>query len=252
MKRAAGLILIAVFPLLAGIFAAAGQAEDQTHLYAQLLQQFVKDGQVDYTGLKEKEAQLDTYLEYLAATDPEQMSGKERFVFYINAYNAYTIKLILMNFDKGRPPASIKDIGSFFFKPWSIKFVKIAGKSYSLDNIEHDILRPHFRDPRVHFAVNCASRSCPPLLSEPYSVEKMEHQLDGSTVAFINNRQENRLEGSVLYISAIFKWYKEDFQNDPVGFFEKYATGDLKKELAAQKEWIKVVYLDYDWSLNGQ
>ncbi|MEA3466604.1 MAG: DUF547 domain-containing protein [Thermodesulfobacteriota bacterium] len=252
MKRIAQFALIIIFSFFTTILAGTVMAEDQTTLYDKLLHQYVKDGQVDYTGFKEKEADLDTYLEYLAVTDPEKMSEKERFAFYINTYNAYTIKLILKNFEDGKPPASIKDIGSFFSKPWSIKFVKVGGRTKTLDNIEHDILRPTFKDARVHFAVNCASKSCPPLISTPYSGTTLELQLDASTIAFINNRQENRLEGSILYISSIFKWFKEDFQNDPISFFEKYAEGDLKKELAAQKGRIKVKYLDYDWSLNGK
>jgi Protein of unknown function, DUF547 len=227
-------------------------ADDQTPLYSELLQLYVRDGHVDYAGFKKKEAELDIYLAYLASTDPAPMTENDRFAFYINAYNAYTIKLILKNFKNGQPPDSIKDIGTFFSKPWSIKFVTVAGKSYTLDNIEHDILRPVFKDARVHFAVNCASKSCPPLISEPYSGIKLDQQLDSSTRAFINNSKENRLEGNTLYVSSIFKWFKEDFQNDPVVFFEKYAQGDLKKNLAAQKNLIEVRYLDYNWSLNGK
>lgn len=227
-------------------------AVDQTPLYGALLQQYVKNGEVDYTGLKKKEAQLDSYLDYLAATDPTQMAEKDRFAFYINAYNAYTIKLILTHFEDGRPPGSIKDIGSFFSKPWSIQFVKIGGKTYTLDNIEHDILRPTFKDPRVHFAINCASKSCPPLLSEPYSSTTLDQQLNDATRAFINNHRENRMEDATLYVSAIFKWFKEDFQNDPVRFFEQYAQNGLEKKLADHKGRIKVKYLQYDWSLNGK
>jgi Protein of unknown function, DUF547 len=252
MKNIAKLTLIASLLFFNVSLAGTVSAEDQTPLYGELLQQYVKDGQVDYTGFKKKEAQLDTYLEYLAATDPAKMAEKDRFAFYINVYNAYTIKLILKNFKNGQPPASIKDIGGFFSKPWSIKFVIVGGKTYTLDKIEHDILRPTFKDARVHFAVNCASKSCPPLISEPYSGNKLDRQLDASTQAFIQNTKENRLEGTTLYVSSIFKWFKEDFQNNPVGFFEKYAQGDLKKNLAAQKDRIKVKYLDYDWSLNGK
>jgi hypothetical protein len=234
--------------------AATAMAEDQdkTPLYGQLLQQYVTDGWVDYIGFKKEEAQLDSYLDYLAKTDPEQMEEKDRFAFYINVYNAYTIKLILTNFENGKPLASIKDIGSFFSKPWSIKFVNVGGKMYTLDNIEHDILRPTFKDARIHFAVNCASKSCPPLISVPYSGTNLDQQLDASTIAFINNEQENRLVGNTLHISSIFKWFKEDFHNNPIGFFEKYANGKLKKELTSQKDQIKVKYLRYDWSLNGK
>jgi len=252
MKNITQFTLLACFLILPVISSNTVIAEDQTQSYRELLSQYVKDGQVDYGGFKKNEAQLDTYLEYLAATDPASMAEKDRFAFYINAYNAYTIKLILKNFEDSQPPDSIKDTGSFFTKPWSIEFVKIAGKTYTLDNIEHDILRPTFKDARVHFAVNCASKGCPPLLSEPYSGAKLDQQLDGATRTFVNNQQENRLEGTTLYVSSIFKWFKEDFQKNPIAFFEKYAQGTLKKELAAQKGEIKVKYLDYDWSLNGK
>ncbi len=121
-----------------------------------------------------------------------------------------------------------------------------------MDQIEHDILRPGFKDPRVHFVVNCASKGCPPLRSEPYQADILERQLDEMTRAFINDSRRNRLEGRTLYVSKIFKWFSEDFNNDVVGFFLKYARKDLKKQLEDNKSEIKVKYLDYDWSLNGK
>jgi hypothetical protein len=121
-----------------------------------------------------------------------------------------------------------------------------------LDHIEHDILRPRFKDPRVHFAVNCASKGCPPLRSEPYQASTLEQQLDEMAQAFINDSRRNRLEQQTLYVSSIFKWFSEDFNDDVVGFFLKYAQGDLKKRLEDNKSKIKVKYLDYDWSLNGK
>ncbi len=240
------IVLLSLYPVTTAL------AEDKTPVYAQLLQQYVVDGKVDYVGLKQEEAQLDRYLAYLNASDPAQMARNDQFAFYINAYNAYTLKLIIKNFENGQPPESIKDIGSFFSKPWSIKFVKIAGKTTTLDTIEHKILRPTFKDPRVHFAVNCASKSCPPLASTPYSGTELEQQLEASARAFINNSRENRLEGNILYVSSIFKWFKEDFHDDPLAFFKQYAEGDLKKRLSAAKGSIRVKYLYYNWSLNGK
>ena len=122
----------------------------------------------------------------------------------------------------------------------------------TLDHIEHDILRPRFKDPRVHFAINCASKGCPPLRSEPYRANALAQQLDEMTQAFINDTRKNRLERQTLYVSSIFKWFSEDFDNDVVGFFLKYAQGDLKKQLEDNKGKIKIKYLDYDWSLNGK
>lgn len=241
------------YAVLIGVLLSAGTmfAAKSNQIYGDILHRYVHDGRVDYSGLKKNEAQLDAYLQHLAVTDPDQMTTNDRFALYINGYNAYTIKLILNNFKNGHPPASIKDIGNFFSSPWSVKLANIAGTTYTLDNIEHDILRPSFQDPRVHFAINCASKSCPPLLAQPYSGETLDQQLEAATTAFINNRQANRLQGSTLYISAIFKWFAKDFNNDPISFFKYYAKGDLKKGLNVHNDGIKIQYLDYDWSLNG-
>ena len=147
---------------------------------------------------------------------------------------------------------SIKDLGSFFKSPWKKKICRIDGGVITLDDIEHNILRPRFKDPRVHFAVNCASKSCPPLRSEPYQGSILDQQLDDAAQAFINNPLLNRLEGNKLYVSEIFDWFEEDFNDDVIGFFLKYARGDLKKQLEANRGNIKLKYLDYDWSLNGK
>jgi hypothetical protein len=122
----------------------------------------------------------------------------------------------------------------------------------TLDYIEHGILRPKYKDPRVHFAINCASKGCPPLRSEPYRGDVLDQQLNEMARAFINNPKHNRLEGKKLYVSSIFKWFKQDFNDDIIGFFQEYAQGDLKKGLDSNWEEIKVKYLSYDWSLNGK
>ena len=188
----------------------------------------------------------------LADTDPARLTGNDRLAFYINAYNAYTIKLILKNFKNGRPLKSIKKIGGLFSKPWRIKFAVIGGVTYTLDNIEHDIIRPQFQDPRVHFAINCAAKSCPPLISKPYEGSTLDRQLDSNAAAFINNPKSNYLRGDTLYVSRIFKWFKEDFNNDPIAFFLRYAKDDLKRQLLARRKGLTVKYLRYDWSLNNQ
>ena len=127
----------------------------------------------------------------------------------------------------------------------------INGKVLTLDSIEHEILRAQFKDPRVHFAVNCASKSCPPLISEPYEGSTLDRQLDDATRAFINDPKSNYLKDTKLYVSRIFKWFSEDFNDDVLGFFLKYAEGDFKKHLEEKKAKLKVVYLSYNWSLNG-
>ena len=236
--------------LIVGLTTTAIAVQEIDHsLYAGLLKKYVKDGVVNYQGFKNEESVLDKYLKVLEAVDSKILSRNEQFAFYINAYNAWTIKLILSGYPGIR---SIKDMGSLFKSPWKKKISRIDGKIITLDDIEHNILRPRFKDPRVHFAINCAAKSCPPLRSEPYREGELDQQLDEMTRAFINDLENNRLEDHTLYVSSIFKWFKEDFNKDIIDFFLKYAKGDLKEQLEANKEKIKVKYLDYDWSLNGK
>jgi hypothetical protein len=217
-------------------------------LYGELLSRYVKNGVVDYRGFQSEEGKLDEYLRVLENTKVSELPRNEKFAFYVNAYNAWTIKLIL-----GAYPGieSIKDLGNIFTSPWERKIVRINGRVLTLDDIEHRILRAQFKDPRVHFALNCASKSCPPLLSEPYRGSSLNRQLDSVARSFINDPKSNYLKGNKLYVSRIFKWFSEDFNDDVIGFFLKYAEGDFKKELEAKKDQLKIVYLSYDWSLNG-
>ena len=169
-------------------------------IYAGLLGKYVKDGVVDYEGFKGEEAKLDQYLTVLEKTDTGTLSRKERFAFYVNAYNAWTIKLILGGYPGVK---SIKDLGSLFKSPWKKRICRIDGDVITLDDIEHNILRPKFKDPRVHFAINCAAKSCPPLRSEPYLGDRLDQQLDEMTRAFINDPASKRYEDRTLYVSSI-------------------------------------------------
>jgi hypothetical protein len=232
-----------------GLIAPAWSITNVDHtLYAELLNAYVNNGFVDYQGLNTEEAKLDQYLKVLEETETKMLPRNEQFAFYINAYNAWTIKLILSGYPGIK---SIKDLGSLFKSPWKKKIARIDGDLITLDNIEHDILRSRFQDPRIHFAVNCASKSCPPLGSEPYQGDILDQQLTEMTEAFINDAERNHLQGNTLYVSKIFKWYAEDFNHDIVGFFMKYARGELLEALKKNQTEIKVEYLDYDWSLNG-
>ena len=250
IKRILPALLISFFMITgaAGLqsIASSGTTVDNG-LYGELLKKYVRDGKVDYAGFKTEEAKLDRYLKILENVDPGILSRNEQFAFYINAYNAWTIKLIL----SGYPGVtSIKDLGSLLKSPWKKKIVRIDGKVITLDHVEHEILRPRYKDPRVHFAINCAAKSCPPLWPEPFNGNILDRQLDDSTRSFINNPKSYRLDDSELYVSRIFKWFSEDFNEDIFGFFLKYATGSLKKELKSKSERIVVKYLEYDWSLN--
>lgn len=217
-------------------------------LFNELLTKYNQAGHVDYAGFKRQEALLDAYLDGLAKVDPDSLPRNERFAFYVNAYNAWTIKLILSEYPG---VASIKDLGSLFKSPWKKNIVKLGGRITTLDHIEHDILRPEFKDPRVHFAINCASKGCPPLYREPFNGHQLNLQLNEVTRHFINNPGFNRLEGNVLHVSSIFKWFIEDFNDDIIGFFEQYASEALRNKIIQRRSSLKIKYLDYDWSLNG-
>jgi hypothetical protein len=236
------MIFSAALPFITGAsvllsFAATVPGVDNS-LYGELLEKYVTEGKVNYAGLKSEEVKLDRYLELLEDVDPASLSRNEQFAFYANVYNAWTIKLIL----SGYPGV----------KSWKKKIVRISGGVTTLDDVEHNILRPRFGDPRVHFAINCAAKSCPPLRSEPYLGAVLDQQLDDSTRSFLNNPINYRLEENAFYVSRIFKWFAEDFNDGVLNFYLKYASGDLKRKLEAKPGGIKVKYLSYDWSLNGK
>jgi hypothetical protein len=191
---------------------------------------------------------LDSYLDELATLDPNQLSRDARYAFYVNVYNAWTIKLILSAYPDIE---SIRDLGTLLKTPWEKPIVQLATGTFTLDDIEHKILRPQFEDPRIHYVVNCASISCPPLRSEPYTAEKLNDQLEDATRLFLNHPDNYRLEGSHFYVSRLFKWYGEDFNNDAIGFYLNYANEDLKARLQAAGRTLSVKYLKYEWGLNG-
>ena len=246
LLRRTGIVLILLFLSTGGV-----GAETLHMRWAELLSRHVNQGEVDYHGFKEDEAKLDAYLDQLAKADPEQLSEQDQLAYWINGYNSYTVKLILDNFKNGRPPSSIRQIGGLFSNPWKKSFAVMGGITYTLDNIEHDIIRVRFDEPRIHFAVNCASKSCPILISEAYEGATLDDQLEQSTRDFLENPEHNFLEGDTLYVSSIFKWYKEDFNNDPLSFFLTHTGGTLQQKLSSRKDKIRIKYADYDWSLNG-
>ncbi len=240
-------ILFLLVVLLFPVVISADGAADQNSLYDQLLSRNIRNGLVDYRKLKKEESILDGYLEFLEETNINALSRNEKFAFYINAYNAWTLKLVLSSYPGIR---SIKDIKGGYGSPWKIPMVKTNGEVLTLDYIEHRILRPVFKDPRVHFAINCASISCPPLKHEAYRGEELERQLADSAETFINDGRNNYFRGDTLYISRLFSWFREDFGNDPIGFIRKYAHCELKEMIRNSGNRIRIKYLPYDWSLN--
>jgi hypothetical protein len=251
-KGAAMKVISSLMVIFAGLWISvdSGYAASVDHsMFASLLSRHVNAGAVDYQGMKNDEATLDRYLEMLAQIDPETLAKNEQFAFYTNAYNAWTIKMILRRYPDIQ---SIKELGSLFQSPWKKPIARIGGQLLTLDQIEHDILRKQFMDPRVHFAVNCASKSCPRLQDEPFTGARLNDQLRQAAIDFINNSEFNRLEGNTLWVSKIFDWFSEDFNDDIIGYFIQYAQEPLKTQLVKDTARIRVKYLDYDWSLNGK
>lgn len=246
-------ILFALAMVCLGCCTATGQNQADTApvnhaTWDSLLHRHVKaDGFVDYKGMVRDSNELNQYLSRLSAANPnsKNWSREEKMAFWINAYNAFTVKLIVDAY----PVKSIKDIKRgipFVNTVWDIKFIKIGGKTYDLNNIEHSILRPNFKDPRVHAAINCASYSCPVLRAEAFEASTLDAQLTDAMRTFVNDPLRNRVTGDKAEISEIFKWFKGDFTKEAKsirGFLNQYARQKLKANGSIQ-------YLDYDWRLN--
>ncbi len=206
-------------------------------IFDALLKKYVSNsGKVDYAGIKSEEAVLDGYLKTLSTTSLTGKSKKEKLAFWINAYNAFTIKKIVKNY----PIASITDLDGG--KPWDTKWIKIDGQNLSLNNIENDIIRPKYNEPRIHFAVNCAAKSCPPLLNKAWTADNLESNLEKQTKSFINSAH-NTISPDKLTLSKIFDWYGEDFGNLE-SYIRKYASSTVAKG-------VPIEFGDYDWSLNN-
>jgi hypothetical protein len=224
----------------------------------------ISDGQstqVDYAGFARDRAKLKAYLSSLGAVPRSSFDTwpkPERLAFLINAYNAWTIEYILTKY-----PAleSIKDLGSLFQSPWKKKFIPLLGQTMALDDIEHGTIRAanDYAEPRIHFAVNCASIGCPALRNEAFTAERLSQQLDDSARDFLSDRSRNRFSNGKLELSSIFKWYREDFERGWAGYKSLFQfLGDYSAALGlsdADKQKlnakaIPVSFMDYDWRLN--
>jgi Protein of unknown function, DUF547 len=221
---------------------------------------------VDYAALARNRAALDDYTARLSAVTQAEFarwSVAEQRAFLINAYNAFTLQLILTRYPKLK---SIRDFGNIVFNsPWKQRFFGLLGAERHLDEVEHEMLRgaPGFDEPRVHFAVNCASIGCPALRPEAFVAARLDGQLDDQTRRFLRDRSRNAIaaDGKRLAISPIFKWYAEDFERgyggvrSVQGFLARYATELAANEtdrnrIAAAK--MPLTYTDYDWALNAR
>ena len=217
-------------------------------MWTQLLQKHVDStGWVSYQGFVQDSVRLNTYLAQLSKFGPsESWSDNQKLSYWINVYNAFTVKLIVDHY----PVASIKDIKKgipFVNSVWEMNFFEIEGQKFNLSAIEHKILRKEFNEPRIHFAIVCASKSCPRLLNEAYEPESLEVQLSLQSKNFIDDYSKNEIDGNEIRISSIFKWFKNDFtqKGSVQEFIRPYSNRDFDSSA-------KVKYLDYDWSLNGE
>ena len=226
--------------------------------WSAFLQRYVRQGpnginRVDYGAVTAKDRNsLDSYLKRLTRTKVRSMTRASQKPFWINLYNALTVQVILDHY----PVDSIQDIdispGFFSSGPWGKKLVTIEGKKLSLNEIEHRVLRPIWEDPRIHYAVNCASIGCPNLQTEAFTPENIEVLLDKGAREYINHPRGVTIEDGNLIVSSIYEWFQEDFGGSEAGVIEhlmRYAEPELKKKL----QGLSGIYDDrYDWSLNSR
>lgn len=211
-----------------------------------LLQQYVDPtGKVNYEGFVKDSLQLNQYLDLLTNNPPgKNWTENDKLVYWINAYNAFTVKLIVDHY----PLKSIKDVvdgSGLVNSPWDIKFFKIGNVSFDLGTIEHEILRKKFKEPRIHFAINCASYSCPRLLNEAYTTTRLEEQLESQTKTFLHDERKNIINKNTTKLSKILSWFESDF-GKPNGVLDL-----IKKQNANYNPSNPIEYLDYNWDLNS-
>ena len=254
--------------LILALLASASHAELPDHReWDNLLKKHVtllRGGQaseVDYGGMARDREVLREYRERMSQVSLAEFdlsSPADQLAFLINAYNAWTVELILTEYPNLE---SIKDLGNLFRSPWGREFVVLLGKTRSLDDIEHKLIRGsgRYQDPRIHFAVNCASIGCPALRNEAYRGTELDAQLQDQMQLFFSDRARNRKDGGYLQVSSIFKWYREDFEKGWMGFeslqqfFSQHGAllgltdDDIDRLNTGQ---IEIEYLDYDWRLN--
>jgi hypothetical protein len=250
-------ILLLIWVIIFGFFGSEVWAKgfDHSHSgFAPLLKSNVKSGLFDYKSLAKDRSSLDTYLKTLQSVPESEyntFSEKQKIAFLINAYNAFTLDLILKNY----PVASIGDIGGPVRlinlargTPWKSYTFPLLGANRNLDWIEHSKLRVDFKEPRIHFAINCASIGCPALRPEPYTATKLEAQLGDALVTFLKDRSKNRYdpEKNRLVLSPIFDWFASDFQKHSGSVLEF-----VKPYFPIQDPGsTKIEYSNYDWLLN--
>lgn len=220
-------------------------------LFTQVLADHVKDGAVDYKAIK-TDPRFPQYIAVLQKSNPEALTGEEKLAFWINAYNAFTIQYVLDKY----PVKSLMNKLSYVTGggTFKTKFIKINSRKYSLNDIENDIIRP-MGDPRIHFALVCGAKSCPPLRAEAYVAGRLSEQMNEQGRLFISQSDKNRFdfEKNEIAISKIFDWFKDDFRKNgksELEFISHYLPPEQAQKLLARSATIKVKYTEYDWDLN--
>jgi hypothetical protein len=237
---------------------AVGSFDQEHTVWTSILSRFVKDGVVDYAGLKASAAaELGRYLSSLGSVrraDYQGWTREQKLAFWINAYNAATVQLILDNY----PISSIRKIGLLPGAAFRLPVLTVPAyreSELSLTDIENSILRAEFHEPRIHFAIVCASKSCPKLQSEAYRASDLDAQLERVAREFARDPAKNRYDASSreLRLSSIFKWFREDFETASGSlptFFVRFAEPAVAKAIGDGK--VKVGFLEYDWTVNGR
>lgn len=244
--------------LLLGATATVATAQTVDHsAFDALLQQHVVDGMVDYDAFKSAPS-FRRYLNSLATVDPARLPRAEQLALWINAYNAYTIQLINIHGERTSIRNINKTFGLKLKGPWGEPLARVGGKDYTLDDIEHRIIRPTFKEPRIHVALVCAAMGCPPLRSEAYAAARLEQQLDEQATIFITRSPaKNRVDvaSRTVYHSMIFGYYKDDFGGSIQGsarFMARYFPPGSPERLLLEGGDFRAVETDYDWTLNSQ
>ena len=195
-------------------------------------------GKVNYTNFKRDESKLESYLNHLDSNPPaDNWSKQKRIAYWINIYNATTIKLILEN----HPVNQILDLHNG--SAWKVNLVRVGGNKLTLDHVEKEILIRQLQEPRVHFAVNCAAVSCPPLANQAWTEQNLENMLEERTRSFINDANQNNISSNSIRISRIFEWYKDDFGSSLTTFLNRYSRTTINSNAT-------ISYLPYNWDLN--
>ncbi len=235
-----------------------GSAGFDHGVWDEILSKYAVEGgrRFDYAGLKKEGGALAAYVDALAEVDLGSLSGPELEALFINAYNAYTVRTILdrVSASGGFEIESIRDIEDVFTREAHV----VGGFRLSLDNIEHNILRPTFQDPRLHFAVNCASISCPPLPADAFEAERLDEQLEAATKNALGSSDYASVEDGGLLLTKILEWYGTDFVNPDYrgseeslpAFVLRYANEDVRRFLEERNLEVEVRFRDYDWRLN--